>query len=296
MNRITNAISVDVEDYFHAEALAAYVRRDEWDTLQSRVVDNTLRVLELFNPSGVKATFFILGWVADRFPKLVREIQGAGHEIACHSYFHRPIYRLSPEEFREDTRRAVRAIEDACGIKLEGYRAPTFSITKNSLWALEILAEEGFQYDSSIFPIHHDLYGMANWPRFPTVCTLQDKRELLEFPLSTFRLLGTNWPFGGGGYLRIFPSSYTHRGFFELNEREKMPVIVYFHPWEVDPDQPRFNLGARSRFRHYTNLKRMKQRIADLLQRYSFVPLSQLRGAVGAGLPRTSLQMEGVAC
>jgi polysaccharide deacetylase family protein (PEP-CTERM system associated) len=273
---LVNALTVDVEDYFHAEALAPCVKRDDWDSMPSRVVANTLRALELCARHSVRGTFFILGWVAERHPRLVREIQKAGHEIACHSYWHRLIYKLSPQEFREDTCRAKQVIEDAAGAPLQGYRAPTFSIVERSYWALEILYELGFRYDSSIFPVHHDFYGVPAYSRRPLRHPLANGSAMVEFPLSTFRLGAANFPVGGGGYLRIFPLRYTFFGVNRLHRRDGQPLILYFHPWEIDPEQPRLPLPAKSRFRHYTNLGRMEARIAALLQRYKFAPVCQL--------------------
>ncbi len=272
---VVNSISVDVEDYFHAEALSGHVRRDAWDHMPSRVENNTRRVLALMARHGARGTFFVLGWVAKKFPLLVREIRDAGHEIACHSLWHRLIYKLSPEEFRADTREARQRIEDAAGVAVCGYRAPTFSITRQSLWALDILAEEGFTFDSSIYPIRHDFYGIPDYARF--ACQQPTRGgQLAEFPMATFRLLGTNWPFGGGGYLRIFPLRYTQWGFSKVNGEERQPVNVYFHPWELDQDQPRLPLGAKSRFRHYTNLGSMEARLDILLARYRFAPMGEL--------------------
>lgn len=275
---IKNGLSVDVEDYFHAEAIAAHFGRGNWEALESRVVRNTQRVLDLLGEHNVRATFFVLGWVAERFPKIVREIHARGHEIGCHSYWHRLIYRLTPEEFRDDTRRAKDVIETCTGTKVVGYRAPSFSVTKNSLWALEILSELGFAYDSSIFPIRHDFYGMPDHSRFP--CRYQEvgKRGIVEFPMSTWRVGNVNLPFGGGGYLRILPFAYTRRAFRRVNEGEQQPAIVYFHPWEIDPGQPRLKVPLRSRLRHYTNLSGMRKRITVLLQNYEFVPLCELLG------------------
>jgi len=270
-----NALTVDVEDYFHAEAVASYVTRDQWETAESRVVASTHRVLELCARNRVRGTFFILGWVAERHPDLVREIQQAGHELGCHSYWHRLVYRLTPEEFREDTLRAKQAIESAAGVPVVGYRAPTFSVVERSYWALDILAELGFRYDSSIFPIHHDFYGVPGYSRRPCWQVLRGGR-ILEFPLSTFRLFGSNLPVGGGGYLRILPMRYTFFGVNRVIQRDHMPLILYFHPWEIDPGQPRFPLASKSRFRHYTRLEKMEARIAAVLQRYTFAPLSEL--------------------
>jgi polysaccharide deacetylase family protein (PEP-CTERM system associated) len=275
---IKNGLSVDVEDYFHAEAIAAHLGRSNWETMESRVVENTHRVLDLLEAQKARATFFVLGWVAERFPELVREIHTQGHEIGCHSYWHRLTYRLTPDEFRDDTRRAKDAIESSTGVKVIGYRAPSFSVTKSSLWALKILAELGFAYDSSIFPIRHDLYGIPDHPRF--LCRYEDdgQGEIVELPISTWRLGNVNLPFGGGGYLRILPFAYTRQAFRRVNEGEQRPAIVYFHPWEIDPEQPRLEVPLRSHLRHYTNLSGMRKRVTLLLKNYKFVPLCELLG------------------
>jgi len=278
----THIISVDVEDYFMVEAFAGSVSQDSWESRPSRVVMSTLRVLDLFDEYSVKGTFFFVGWVAHKFPELVREVHARGHELACHSYWHRTVYSQTPDEFREDTRAAVRAIEDAAGVKVFGYRAPSWSITKDCLWALDVLAEEGFRYDSSIYPIHHDLYGVPGARRFPYTHRLKDGHSLLEFPPATVRLLGQNLPCAGGGYLRIFPLAYTHWVFRRFEEDYGKSVVVYFHPWELDPDQPRIREKLKSRLRHYTNLEGMKNRLELLLQTYSFQPFCEVAG-VGEG-------------
>ena len=211
--QITHILSVDVEDYFQVEAFAGSVSRESWNEWPSRVVSNTQRVLDLFDEYNAKATFFFVGWVAEHFPHLVREVQSRGHELACHSYWHRTVYSLSPDEFRTDTRQAKRVIEDAAGAAVRGYRAPSWSITKSCLWALDILAEEGFTYDSSIYPIHHDLYGVPGAKRFPYTHACGNGLALREFPPATLRFAGTNFPVAGGGYLRIFPSAFTERAF-----------------------------------------------------------------------------------
>jgi len=240
------------------------VNREQWDSYASRVEANTHRLLDLFDESGVKATCFILGWVADRHPKLVAEIVKRGHEPACHSYWHRLIYRLSPEEFREDTLRAKDLIEQAAGEPVYGYRAPTFSITDKSSWAPEILTELGFRYDSSIFPVKHDTYGVPGAPRGP-FCIETPSGPLNEYPMTTFRFWKSpNLPVAGGGYLRIFPDWYTRMGVHRA-WKEGLPVITYVHPWEVDPDQPRLNAGLKSRLRHYTNLAKTAGRLRGLL-------------------------------
>jgi polysaccharide deacetylase family protein (PEP-CTERM system associated) len=270
--RITHVMSVDVEDYFMVEAFAQSVSRSSWPAWPSRVVDNTRRVLDLFDNYNVKATFFFVGWIADKFPELVRDVHSRGHELACHSYWHRTVYSLTHEEFREDTRAAVQAIENAAGVRVQGYRAPSWSITRNSLWALEILGQEGFTYDSSIYPIRHDLYGLPGAQRFPWTFESPNGYKLREFPPATVPFIGQILPGAGGGYLRIFPSGYT-RWIFRKFEREYgQRVVVYFHPWELDPEQPRIKEKLRSRFRHYTNLQRMEGRLGGILADHSFAP------------------------
>ncbi len=256
-------LSVDVEDYFQVEAFADKVDRNRWESYPSRVEANTRIVLDLFDECRVKGTFFILGWVADRFPSLVAEIVRRGHEPACHSYWHRRIYTLSPDEFRKDTARAKDCIEQAAGTAIYGYRAPSFSVTKKSFWALEVLAGLGFRYDSSIFPIRHDVYGIPDAPRAPF--SVQTANGMLaEFPMTTFRWLGdTNLPVGGGGYLRIFPFWITSFGIRQAR-KERLPLITYIHPWEVDPGQPRLAGRLTSRLRHYTNLRKTAPRVREL--------------------------------
>ncbi len=264
-----NILSIDVEDYFHVEAFAGVVKRSDWDSYSCRVETNTLRLLDILDQHNAQATFFILGWVAERYPRLVQEIVRRGHEPACHSYWHRLIYSLDPEEFRRDTARAKDVIEQAGATPVYGYRAPSYSITLQSLWALDILAEMGFTYDSSIFPIRHDVYGIAGAPRFPFRIETAGS-SLMEYPITTFRWLGSaNLPVGGGGYLRMLPSFYTNFGIRRAHN-ESLPLIVYLHPWEIDPEQPRIAAPLKSRIRHYTNLRKMESRLSDLLQRTSF--------------------------
>jgi polysaccharide deacetylase family protein (PEP-CTERM system associated) len=274
--QITHILSVDIEDYFQVEAFAGSVSRESWNQWPSRVVANTRRVLDLFDEYNAKATFFFVGWVAEHFPHLVREVQSRGHELACHSYWHRTVYSLSPDEFRTDTRLAKRVIEDAAGVAVRGYRAPSWSITKSCLWALDILAEEGFTYDSSIYPIHHDLYGVPGAKRFPYTHACGNGLELREFPPATLRFAGTNFPVAGGGYLRIFPSAFTERAFctFEKNYGER--VVVYLHPWEVDPEQPRIPGPLKSRLRHYSSLRRMENKLSAILSRHKFQRFSDV--------------------
>ncbi len=273
-----NALTIDVEDYFHVTAFDRCIRPDEWDSYPLRVEGNTLRILDMLDEFAVRATFFVLGWVAERCPGLVKEIQRRGHEIACHGYGHQLIYRLSPEEFRQDVSKAKDILENICGTQVHGYRAPSYSITAKSLWALDILVEEGFTYDSSIFPISHDIYGMPGGERFPhTISTPSGTLE--EFPLSTFSMQSAGWnyrlPIAGGGYLRLFPAALVSRALHLINTREKQPVIVYFHPWEIDPQQPRIKAGLKSCFRHYLNLERMELKIRHLLGNLNFSPVRE---------------------
>lgn len=267
---LSHVMTVDVEDYFMVEAFAHSVPRKRWEALPSRVVASTLRALDLFDKHAVKGTFFFVGWVANRFPGLVREANARGHELACHSYWHRTVYSLTPEEFREDTRSAKHAIEDAAGVEVKGYRAPSWSIRNDCMWALEILSEEGFTYDSSIYPIRHDLYGIPHAQRFPYNHQLSNGHSIAEFPPPTVRILGQNLPGAGGGYLRIFPFPYTRWIFRKFQRTYKQRVVVYFHPWELDTEQPRIRDKFRSRIRHYTNLHKMERRLDALLRQYAF--------------------------
>lgn len=261
---VKDVVSIDVEDYFHAEVFAGVVDRARWDSYSSRVEANTRRLLDLLAALNLHATFFVLGWVAERLPALVREIASGGHELACHSYWHRLIYKLDRGEFRHDTCRAKDLIEQISGQPVHGYRAPTYSITHRSLWALEILAELGFTYDSSIFPIHHDRYGIPGAPRAPFRFQTPSG-SMTEFPITTFRFAGQNLPVGGGGYLRLLPTYYTRLGLRRVHG-EKLPVVIYLHPWEIDPEQPHLPVGRASRLRHYTNLSRTLARFEGLLR------------------------------
>lgn len=284
MPTIINALTVDVEDYFHVNAFRGQVLREEWETYPSRVVRNTRAVLDLLDEHGVHATFFVLGWVAERDPGLVREIQGRGHEVACHGYAHELIYEIGPARFREDLRRARTLLEDICGEAMKGYRAPSFSVTSESLWALDIIIEEGFIYDSSIFPIVHDTYGLRNAPPFLHRVD-RPAGSISEFPPSTVEIgfLGRThrMPFSGGGYLRLLPSWLVERAIAHTNDTRREPSAVYFHPWEIDPDQPRIRTCFRSRFRHYHNLRKTRDKIGRLLSAFSFAPMSEVIGMAG---------------
>jgi polysaccharide deacetylase family protein (PEP-CTERM system associated) len=271
-----NVLSVDVEDYFHVEAFAGQVRTDSWETFEPRVEHNVLRILETFEKHGTKATFFVLGWIAERFPGIVREIAAAGHEIGCHGFAQKRILAQTPGQFREDIRSARRRLEDETQKTVVSYRAPSFSIVKKTLWALDILAEEGFGIDSSIFPVRHDLYGIPDADRRPHWETTGNGNAVFEFPPSTIRRANNNWGVGGGGYLRFAPYRLTRWAIRQINEVEQQPAMVYFHPWELDPDQPRIAAPLRSRLRHYTNLATMKERVERLLSDFSFSTLSHV--------------------
>lgn len=268
-----NALTIDVEDYYMVSAFSDIVRFEEWGAYESRVEKNTYRILDVLDEHNVKATFFILGWVAERCSKLVRDVHASGHEVACHGYNHRLIYDLTPEQFKEDVRKAKGILEDIISAPVIGYRAASYSIVKETLWALDILIEEKFLYDSSIFPIHHDRYGLPGAERFPHVLK-RNNGTLHEFPPSTYRLFGQNVPIAGGGYLRLFPLQITRTAMRRINENEKKPVIVYLHPWEIDPDQPRLNGRSSSKIRHYINLKSTMPKLRTFMGEFSFNRLS----------------------
>jgi polysaccharide deacetylase family protein (PEP-CTERM system associated) len=276
-----NALTVDVEEYFQVEAFAATIRPDDWPRFPSRVLESTLRLLDLLERRGASATFFVLGWVADRHPALLREIRERGHEVACHSYAHRLIYTLDPEAFRADVRRAKRAIQDALGEPIIGYRAPSFSVVSDSLWALQVLAEEGFLYDSSIFPIWHDRYGIPLARRFPHRVALPGGSEIAEFPMTTVQAAGQRFPFAGGGYFRLWPYPVVRACLRLVNRREAMPAILYIHPWELDPDQPRLPARGMTRFRHYVNLRHTAEKLDRLLSDFTFAPARQVLAKLG---------------
>ncbi len=279
-----HAVTVDVEEYFQVEALAGVVPRDEWDRLESRVEAQTRRILALFAREGVRGTFFTLGWVARRHPGLVREIVAAGGELACHGDAHEMITRMSPEAFREDVTRAKKTLEDLGGVAVEGYRAPTFSVVRDTLWALDVLRDAGFRYDASVFPIRHDRYGIPDAPRFPYAIADGAGAGMVEFPSSTVRVLGRNLPVGGGGYLRLFPMAYT-LGAMRAVAAEG-PCMVYLHPWEIDPEQPRFGLGRVATWRSYHNLGEMTSRLTTLLREFRFGTAREVLAARGLLAPR----------
>lgn len=264
-----NVVSFDVEDYFHVGAFADRVNKREWSSFPSRVEANTNKILEMLAKSGKLGTFFVLGWVADRFPHLVMRIAEGGHEIACHSHEHRMVFDMGREKFRADTLQAKQSIEDACGQPVLGYRAPSFSITNRSLWALDILVELGFKYDSSIFPVDHPNYGIPKTPRFPFLVKTKSG-TLVEFPLTTVQLGGQRSPMSGGAYLRILPYWYLRWAFGYVNARENHPFCLYLHPWELDAEQPRLNGRMTSRLRHYVGLKTTQSKLARLLEDFEY--------------------------
>jgi polysaccharide deacetylase family protein (PEP-CTERM system associated) len=260
---IVNAMSVDVEDYFQVSAFENTISSDDWDRLPCRVEDNTNRILELFAEHDVKATFFMLGWVAERYPGLVRRIVDSGHELASHGYTHTRVTQQTPEVFSDDIARTKLLLEDISGSEVLGYRAASYSIVSKTLWAHDLLQEAGYRYSSSIYPIHHDLYGIPDAPRF----SYRHREEgLLEIPITTVSLLKRNLPCGGGGYFRLLPYRVSRWAMKHVNTTDRQPCVFYFHPWEIDPEQPRQQgISRKTRFRHYLNLDRMQDRIASLL-------------------------------
>ncbi len=270
---IENYLTVDVEDYYQVSAFESLVGPKRWDQYPSRVVKNTRNILDALSGYRTKATFFVLGWTGEKHPDLVREITAMGHSIGCHSYHHRLIYDLSPKAFEEDTRRAKGTLEQIAGRPVLGYRAPSYSITKRSLWAYDILEELGFTYSSSVFPIHHDRYGIPDAPRFKYQVP---GHAIVEYPLSTYRVFGWSIPVSGGGYFRLFPYWFTRMGLSSINRKEHHPFVFFIHPWETDPGQPRMRgANALSRFRHYTNLRRTMERFRRLLSDFRFKPIPE---------------------
>lgn len=268
-----NALTIDVEDYFHASALATVAPVPTWDSLPSRVARNTRCLLDVLDEAGVTATCFVLGWVARREPELVREIAKRGHEVASHGFWHQLIYDQSREEFRADVRDARALLQDLSGQVVAGYRAPSFSVVERTLWALDELVEAGYRYDASIFPIHHDRYGIPDAPRHIHVRTTS-AGPITEVPSSTVRVV-KNLPTAGGGYFRLLPYAWTRWGIRRLNA-EGMPAIFYLHPWEVDPGQPVMPVSRVTRYRHYHNLDRCEGRLRRMLREFDFGPLGPL--------------------
>lgn len=282
-----NAMSVDVEDYYQVSAFAHRVRPADWPRYEPRVARNTFRLLALFEDAGVRATFFVLGWVAERNPGLVREIAAAGHEVACHGYSHELIYRQTPAQFRRETRRARDVLEDQVQAPVIGYRAASYSIVEHSRWALDVLHEQGFLYDSSIFPVHHDRYGIPGAPLQPHRVRTPTGALLAEFPPTAVDHLGLRFPVGGG-YFRLYPYAFTRRLLKRVGGER--PFMFYLHPWEIDPEQPRISAGMRSRFRHYLNLHRCEARLQRLLRDFPLAPVRDVLAGLAllpsSGVPK----------
>jgi polysaccharide deacetylase family protein (PEP-CTERM system associated) len=278
---IRNALTIDVEDYFHVSGFENCVSRDAWDSFEVRAEKGLTRILNALDRASVRGTFFILGWLARRRPALVRSIRAAGHEIACHTYWHRLIYTQTPEDFRDDLRMARNVLEDVAGVSVTAFRAPSFSITRASLWALDVLIDEGFTIDSSIYPVVHDRYGMSGVPLEPHRIQ-RPGGTIREFPPPVFRCLGASLPVGGGGYFRLYPYRLTRRGLNGIL-REGRPFAFYLHPWELDPEQPRLRPGALRAFRHYVGLERTERRLKRLLHDFSFGTMSEALALYGEG-------------
>ena len=275
---LCNAMTIDVEDYFQVSALAPYIERSEWDGRECRVEQNVERILCMLEDSGARATFFTLGWVAERYPQLVRRIVDNGHELASHGFAHRRVNEQTPEAFFSDIQLAKVVLEDVGSVEVRGYRAPSFSVGPANAWAFECIERAGYRYSSSVYPIRHDHYGTPDAPRF-----IHDVRDgLLEVPVATMRMFGRNWPAGGGGYFRLMPYSMSRWLLRRVNEVDRRPAIFYFHPWEIDTTQPRIpGLDARTRFRHYLNLDRMEQRLRKLLFDFEWGRVDEILLAAG---------------
>ena len=273
---ILNAFTVDVEDYFQVSAFENDIQRRTWDRFPARVEQNTLRLLELLADNDIRATFFVLGWVAKRNPDLVRAIDDAGHEIASHSYWHRLIYNVTPRQFREDLRRSKYVLEDIIGKPVTIYRSPSFSITRKSTWALDILIEEGFTIDSSVFPIYHDRYGIPDARR--DIHKIETKAgSIWEFPPSVIEYGNFNMPVSGGGYFRLYPVGLTNYWLRQINVRKNRPFIFYVHPWEIDPDQPRLRAGSViARTRHHMNLSTTEEKLRKMADQFQFGTITEV--------------------
>ena len=267
--RVPNAMTVDVEDYYQVEAFRHQVSRSDWPNHEGRVERNVERLLQLLADHHVHGTFFTLGWIAERYPELIKRIVDAGHELASHGYDHTRVDQQSPDEFRLDTRKTKQILEDLGGVEVRGYRAASFSVSDKTPWAFEIMAEEGYRYSSSIYPIRHDLYGMPSAPRF--AYAPDQNSDILEVPITTVSLLSRKLPCGGGGYFRLYPYAFSRWAMRRVNRKDHQPCVFYLHPWEIDPDQPRMpNLSPKTRFRHYLNLRRMEDRLHRLLRDFTW--------------------------
>jgi polysaccharide deacetylase family protein (PEP-CTERM system associated) len=275
---VVNALTIDVEDWFQVSAFAPYIPRTGWDSAPRRVERNVERMLAMLEAAGARATFFTLGWIAERHPQLVRRIVAGGHEVASHGYAHERATELDARAFREDVVRARGVLEDLAGTQVCGYRAPSFSIGPANDWAFDVLRETGHRYSSSVYPVRHDHYGVPDAPRFAHAA----RGGLLELPITTARVWSRNWPAGGGGYFRLMPYRVSRWMIRHVNRRDRQPAIFYCHPWEIDPHQPRVQrLDARTRFRHYVNLHRTEPRLARLLGDFSWDRIDRVFPAAG---------------
>lgn len=274
-NAALNAMTVDVEDFFHVSAFESIIKPEQWQEYQPRVDMNTRRLLDLFAKTGVKSTFFVLGWVAERYPELIKEIHQQGHEVASHGYAHRRASEQTREEFFEDVKRSKDHLENLLGIEIQGYRAPSFSIGYTNEWAFEVLAELGFKYSSSTYPVKHDLYGTPDWPRF----AYKRPENIIEIPIPTLKMMGKQVPIGGGGYFRLYPYKMTQKLVTKYLRQEKQPYSFYFHPWEIDAEQPRLtDAPLKSRFRHYVNLSRTEAKLESLLNDFNWSTMKDVYG------------------
>lgn len=265
--RIANALTIDVEDYFQVSAFSPYLDRASWNVRECRVEHNVHRILSLLNHGGIKATFFTLGWIAERYPALIREISAQGHEVASHGYGHERANELSPEQFLGDILSAKSILEDLSGQEVKGYRAPSFSIGAQNPWAFDCLAKAGYRYSSSVYPIQHDHYGMPDAPRFPYLA----RPGLLEIPVTTIRIMGRNFPASGGGYFRLFPYPLSRWMMNRVNSKDEQSGIFYFHPWEIDQEQPRIDgVSSKTKFRHYVNIPQMEQKLARMFKEFNW--------------------------
>lgn len=274
MNAIVNIMTVDVEDYFQVSAMESVIARDSWDSISCRVENNTHKILDMFARHEAKATFFVLAWVAERYPALVKRIVAEGHELANHGYDHKRITQFNREEFKQDLLKSKEILEDIGSVKIDGYRAPSYSIMKDNLWAHDVLADCGFRYSSSVYPVKHDLYGIPDAPRFK----YQTKAKgLIEYPITTVKLLGKNIPCGGGGFFRLYPYALSQWAIKRVNRIDQQPSIFYFHPWEIDPGQPKQQgISLKTRFRHYLNLHKMENRLERLLHQFEWTTMKAM--------------------
>ena len=295
MSEIANALTVDVEDYFQVSALAPHIARTDWDSIPCRVERNVERILALFAEADARATFFTLGWIAERYPSMVRRIVAGGHELASHGYCHLRIHEQNESEFSQDIRRAKSLLEDIAATEVKGYRAPSFSIGRSTLWAFKAIAEAGYRYSSSVYPVRHDLYGMPDAPRFP----YRPRENLLEIPVTTTPVLGRNLPAGGGGYFRLLPYAVSRALIHRVNALDRHPAIFYFHPWEIDAAQPRIRgAGFKTRVRHYVNLHRTEPRLRRLLRDFKWRSMDEVflhagHAYVSKDAPRISMGYAG---